>query len=75
MFIDVDMKLKAIHTFYICQIYSITNYHYYYNFIESNIWGRVATPIIQGQAHISWSKTFILFILTLKNHLVGQSAT
>ena len=38
---------------------------------ESNIWGRVATPVKQGQAHISLSKTFIL---TLKNP-VGQSTS
>ena len=48
-----DMKLNGHRNNYICQIYSITNYQ---NFTESNIWGRVATPVKQGQAHISLSK-------------------
>ena len=49
-------------------------YHKLPLLLESNSWGRVATPVKQGQAHISLSKTFILCILTLKN-LAGQSAS
>ena len=67
-----DMKLKGHRNnpLYLSDI----QYHKIPLLLESNILGRVATPVKQGQAHRSLSKSFILCIFTLKN-LVGQSAS
>ena len=67
------MKLKGHRNNpYFLYLFDI-QYHKLPLLLESNIWGRVATPVKLGQAHISLSKTFILCILALKNR-AGQSA-